>query len=153
MATLLSRAFDPDGVGMLQVVVRSRQLRRIGNSKIERDLSHVALARTLISIFLLFDFFFARVRCCFHRRALLTLFLSLCFRHHYLMSANGSTSNGSAMSNGDGLWRASTSAAPLDASKAVAHLSTYKTGDGLSMSELVDSRTNGGLTYNGVCQL
>ena len=36
----------------------------------------------------------------------------------------------------------------LNASEALAHLQTYKTGDGLAMSELIDSRTNGGLTYN-----
>lgn len=68
-----------------------------------------------------------------------------------MVSANGSA-NGSSAKDGatidNGLYHASTSAAPLDVKRAVEHLATYKTGDGLSMSELVDSRTNGGLTYN-----
>lgn len=49
----------------------------------------------------------------------------------------------------NGLYYASTSAAPLAPSQAVAHLSSYESGDGLSMAELVDSRLHGGLTYNG----
>jgi shikimate kinase len=62
--------------------------------------------------------------------------------------------NGHLESNGatvvdNGLYHASTSAAPLAASEAVAHLATYKNGDGLAMSELVDSKAHGGLTYNG----
>lgn len=60
-------------------------------------------------------------------------------------STNGVTADGQQIDNG--LFHASTSAAPLDPSKAIAHLATYKHGDGLSMSELVDSRSNGGLTY------
>ncbi|KAN0064867.1 inosine-5'-monophosphate dehydrogenase [Thecaphora frezii] len=36
----------------------------------------------------------------------------------------------------------------LSPSEAVAHLETYENGDGLSMAELIDSRKNGGLTYN-----
>lgn len=36
----------------------------------------------------------------------------------------------------------------LPASQALEHLKTYATGDGLSMSELIDSRQHGGLTYN-----
>lgn len=70
-----------------------------------------------------------------------------------MAAANGAQINGLSYAKGavvdNGLYHASTSAAPLSAADAVAHLATYKTGDGLSMSELVDSRTNGGLTYNG----
>jgi hypothetical protein len=36
----------------------------------------------------------------------------------------------------------------LNTANALAHLKTYSTKDGLSVSELMDSRTNGGLTYN-----
>jgi hypothetical protein len=36
----------------------------------------------------------------------------------------------------------------LDASKALEHLKTYERGDGLSVRELMDSKRNGGLTYN-----
>ena len=36
----------------------------------------------------------------------------------------------------------------MPASEALAHLATYKHGDGLSMAELIDSREHGGLTYN-----
>ena len=36
----------------------------------------------------------------------------------------------------------------LDPKTAVEHLKTYSTRDGLSAAELMDSRTNGGLTYN-----
>ncbi|KLO16603.1 IMP dehydrogenase [Schizopora paradoxa] len=36
----------------------------------------------------------------------------------------------------------------LDPKTAVEHLSTYSTRDGLSAAELMDSRANGGLTYN-----
>ncbi|KDN53464.1 IMP dehydrogenase [Tilletiaria anomala UBC 951] len=50
--------------------------------------------------------------------------------------------NGGA--NGD----ASTSQRVLDPSEAVAHLKTYQFGDGLAMSELMNSREHGGLTYN-----
>lgn len=39
-------------------------------------------------------------------------------------------------------------AAVLSPSQALEHLKTYATGDGLSMSELIDSRQHGGLTYN-----
>ena len=62
--------------------------------------------------------------------------------------------NGAPLPDGavvdNGLYNASTSAAPLAISEALAHLATYKTGDGLSMSEMVDSKANGGLTYNGM---
>lgn len=51
----------------------------------------------------------------------------------------------------NGLYHGSTSSAPLSIKDAVAHLETYKNGDGLSMSELVDSRLHGGLTYGGKC--
>lgn len=57
--------------------------------------------------------------------------------------------NGHADKIDNGLYHASTSAAPLDPAQAFAQLATYKHGDGLSMSELIDSRTHGGLTYNG----
>ncbi|PWN92730.1 putative inosine 5`-monophosphate dehydrogenase [Acaromyces ingoldii] len=56
--------------------------------------------------------------------------------------------NGHADKIDNGLYHASTSAAPLDPAQAFAQLATYKHGDGLSMSELIDSRTHGGLTYN-----
>ncbi len=36
----------------------------------------------------------------------------------------------------------------LDPKTAVEHLNTYSTRDGLSAAELMDSRANGGLTYN-----
>lgn len=36
----------------------------------------------------------------------------------------------------------------LDSTKATSYLKEYKVKDGLSVSELMDSRTNGGLTYN-----
>ncbi|PWN51995.1 putative inosine 5`-monophosphate dehydrogenase [Violaceomyces palustris] len=36
----------------------------------------------------------------------------------------------------------------LDPSQALEHLKTYETGDGLAMSELINSRQHGGLTYN-----
>lgn len=48
----------------------------------------------------------------------------------------------------NGLIHASSSKAPLDPSQAVAALSEYASGDGLSMSELIDSKLHGGLTYN-----
>lgn len=38
----------------------------------------------------------------------------------------------------------------LPASDAIAHLKTYTRGDGLSLRELMDSRVNGGLTYNDI---
>lgn len=57
--------------------------------------------------------------------------------------------NGKAENIDNGLYHASTSAAPLDPSQAFEQLASYKHGDGLSMSELIDSRTHGGLTYNG----
>lgn len=70
-----------------------------------------------------------------------------------MAAVKGTQVNGLSRANGavvdNGLYHASTSAAPLSAADAVAHLATYKTGDGLSMSELIDSRTHGGLTYNG----
>ena len=36
----------------------------------------------------------------------------------------------------------------LDPSTALAHLASYPRGDGLAVSELIDSSVNGGLTYN-----
>lgn len=36
----------------------------------------------------------------------------------------------------------------LDPSTALEHLKTYSRSDGLSVSELMDSQANGGLTYN-----
>jgi IMP dehydrogenase / GMP reductase domain len=36
----------------------------------------------------------------------------------------------------------------LDPSTAVEHLASYSRGDGLAVSELIDSTVNGGLTYN-----
>lgn len=65
-----------------------------------------------------------------------------------MAATNGVNGNGPSLSNGSA--HSTNSAALLDAAQAVAQLSTYKTGDGLSMSELIDSRTHGGLTYNGV---
>lgn len=62
------------------------------------------------------------------------------------VQSNGVTADGAKIDNG--LFHASTSAAPLDPSQALAHLKTYQHGDGLSMSELVDSRAHGGLTYS-----
>lgn len=41
----------------------------------------------------------------------------------------------------------------LDASKALEHLAEYPRGDGLSLAELMDSRKNGGLTYNDFLML
>ncbi|CAI4035429.1 hypothetical protein SMKI_13G0770 [Saccharomyces mikatae IFO 1815] len=40
------------------------------------------------------------------------------------------------------------SAAPLDYKKALDHLKSYSSRDGLSVQELMDSTTRGGLTYN-----
>ena len=37
---------------------------------------------------------------------------------------------------------------PLDYKKALEHLKTYSSKDGLSVQELMDSTTRGGLTYN-----
>ncbi|KAJ3812987.1 IMP dehydrogenase/GMP reductase [Lentinula lateritia] len=42
----------------------------------------------------------------------------------------------------------STSSTFLDPSTALEHLKTYNHSDGLSVNELMDSRVNGGLTYN-----
>lgn len=56
------------------------------------------------------------------------------------MSANGTTTP-------------ARSAEPLNAADAVAYLNEYKRGDGLSLSELMDSRKNGGLTYNDFLML
>jgi IMP dehydrogenase len=52
-------------------------------------------------------------------------------------SANGSNGSSSYLSPGD----------------ALAHLESYKRGDGLSVSELMDSRQHGGLTYNDFLML
>ncbi len=41
-----------------------------------------------------------------------------------------------------------TAVGALSAADALKHLQTYATGDGLAMSELMDSRKHGGLTYN-----
>lgn len=59
-----------------------------------------------------------------------------------------SAQNGTSLAAGNGLLQASSSKAPLDASQALATLASYPHGDGLAMSELIDSRTHGGLTYN-----
>lgn len=45
------------------------------------------------------------------------------------------------------------SSKPLDAADAVSFLSEYPRGDGLSVTELMDSRKNGGLTYNDFLML
>lgn len=45
------------------------------------------------------------------------------------------------------------SAKALPASEAVAFLEKYSRGDGLSLAELMDSRKNGGLTYNDFLML
>ncbi len=50
-------------------------------------------------------------------------------------------------SNGNGL-QVPQDVAVLSPAQALEHLKTYATGDGLSMSELIDSRQHGGLTYN-----
>lgn len=41
----------------------------------------------------------------------------------------------------------------LDPSTALEHLKTYSRGDGLSVSELMDSTTHGGLTYDDFLML
>lgn len=41
----------------------------------------------------------------------------------------------------------------LPAAEALAFLAKYPRGDGLSLSELMDSRVNGGLTYNDFLML
>lgn len=41
----------------------------------------------------------------------------------------------------------------LSASEALAFLDSYPRGDGLSVQELMDSRKNGGLTYNDFLML
>lgn len=41
----------------------------------------------------------------------------------------------------------------LPASEAIAYLEQYGRGDGLSLAELMDSRKNGGLTYNDFLML
>jgi hypothetical protein len=41
----------------------------------------------------------------------------------------------------------------LDPSTALEHLKTYAHSDGLSVTELIDSRKNGGLTYNDFLML
>lgn len=58
------------------------------------------------------------------------------------MSANGSTTAAPARA-----------AAPLDPSEALKLLEQYTRGDGLSLTELMDSRKNGGLTYNDFLML
>ncbi|UZJ55345.1 hypothetical protein CBS101457_004665 [Exobasidium rhododendri] len=65
-----------------------------------------------------------------------------------MAAINGSLKSNRALVVDNGLYHASTSAAPLAAAQAVAHLATYKNGDGLAMSDLVDSKAHGGLTYN-----
>ena len=46
-----------------------------------------------------------------------------------------------------------TSEDPLPASDAMSFLDSYPRGDGLSLSELMDSRKHGGLTYNDFLML
>jgi IMP dehydrogenase len=53
--------------------------------------------------------------------------------------------NGSTDSNGSSSF--------LSPSDALAHLESYTRGDGLSVSELMDSRQHGGLTYNDFLML
>ncbi|CAO1614722.1 unnamed protein product [Parajaminaea phylloscopi] len=48
----------------------------------------------------------------------------------------------------NGLVHSAEGQAPLAAKDAVAALAEYSSGDGLSMSELIDSKLHGGLTYN-----
>lgn len=48
----------------------------------------------------------------------------------------------------NGLIHSSSSKAPIACKDAVAALKEYQTGDGLSMSDLIDSKLHGGLTYN-----
>lgn len=48
----------------------------------------------------------------------------------------------------EGLIRSASAQAPLACKDAVAALKEYPTGDGLSMSDLIDSKLHGGLTYN-----
>lgn len=56
------------------------------------------------------------------------------------MAANGTTITGNGL--------ASSSKALIDPSKALETLAAYPHGDGLSMTDLIDSKTHGGLTYN-----
>jgi IMP dehydrogenase len=56
------------------------------------------------------------------------------------MNQNGDVPNG---------HHAKSSSSPLDPTKALAHLeSDYDEADGLNVKTLINSKTNGGLTYN-----
>jgi hypothetical protein len=142
VATRLSLAFEPDGVGIAASGSRRQTSRRTIVEQKEPATwffkKSLFFSSTSVSNF-------CRVQAYAHFCPSYLLLLPPIEDTMAPTSSNGS--NGTAV--GNGIHHASTSAAPLDASKALAHLSTYEQGDGLSMSELVDSRTNGGLTYNG----
>ena len=70
--------------------------------------------------------------------------------------------NGHAHTNGHSTTSATASASsshpsrpfkPLEPSSALSALDDYPQGDGLSVTELMDSRRNGGLTYNDFLML
>lgn len=63
-------------------------------------------------------------------------------------TANTTMSPTASSSADNGLVHSSSSKAFYDPKEAVAALNDYATGDGLSMSELIDSKLHGGLTYN-----
>jgi IMP dehydrogenase len=62
------------------------------------------------------------------------------------MSPNG-------ISNGDGNGSPAHPTSVLPHADALAALAEYTRGDGLSVAELMDSRKNGGLTYNDFLML
>lgn len=57
------------------------------------------------------------------------------------------------IANGDGNGSPAPSKTTLSAADAMATLKEYTRGDGLSVAELMDSRKNGGLTYNDFLML
>lgn len=68
------------------------------------------------------------------------------------MSANGTTA-GTQFGNGAPSRPANGAAQTLNTADAVAYLEQYSRGDGLAVHELMDSRKNGGLTYNDFLML
>ncbi|PWN29137.1 putative inosine 5`-monophosphate dehydrogenase [Jaminaea rosea] len=58
------------------------------------------------------------------------------------------TASSSSATADNGLVHSSSSKALYDPKNAIAALSDYPSGDGLAMSELIDSKLHGGLTYN-----
>lgn len=63
------------------------------------------------------------------------------------------TANGFEYGNGAPSRSAPQQAAALSAADAVSYLEQYSRGDGLAVHELMDSRKNGGLTYNDFLML